>query len=199
MSKTVTYYFFTVSPYAFLGHQRFLEIAERTGAAVDFVPISAPQIFPRTGGVPMPKRAPERLSYRMVELKRWSAHLGIEMNFTPKHFPTDDAVSARIIEAAKAQGTGDVGGLVWNYLKACWQEERNIGDPETAAAIATESGFDGQALLTESGSETCEASLKNSCEAAIAHGCFGAPWFVIDGESYWGQDRLDFVERALAG
>lgn len=197
MSKSVTYYFSTVSPYAFLGHQRFLNIVATSGAMAEFVPVSAPLIFPRTGGVPVNQRPPERLSYRMVELKRWSAHLGIAMNFTPAHFPTNDQISARVIEAAKAVGAGDIGALAWGFMTACWQQERDIGDPDTVAAIADAAGFDGRGLLAASREDAYEVRLNANCDRAIADGCFGFPWYIVDGEPFWGQDRLDFVEAAL--
>ena len=122
------------------------------------------------------------------------------MNFKPKHFPVNDQVSGRVIEAAKDAGLGNIGGLTWAFMKACWQEERDISDPETLVSIADEAGFDGKTLVAASQEARFEDVIQQNCERAISeHGCFGSPWYVVDGESYWGQDRLEFLDAALAG
>lgn len=193
---TVTYYYTHVSPWSYLGHARLGEIAARHGASVDYVPITLSAIFPRTGGLPLPKRAPERQAYRLVELRRWPQRLGVPLNVEPKHFPTDDRPAARLALTAKARGH-DIAELSLALMRACWAEERDIADVATLVAIADACGLDGRALLEEAQSDAAQRRLDEACERALADGCFGAPWYVVDGEPFWGQDRLDMVEDAL--
>lgn len=194
---TITYYYTHVSPWSYLGHARLGEIAARHGATVDYVPLTLSAIFPRTGGLPLAKRAPERQAYRLVELKRWPQRLGIPLNVEPKHFPTDDRPAARLALTAKARGH-DIAELSLALMRACWVEERDIADAATLVAIADACGLDGRGLLEEAGTEAGQQRLDEACERALADGCFGAPWYVVDGEPFWGQDRLDLIEAALA-
>ncbi|MCE9681059.1 2-hydroxychromene-2-carboxylate isomerase [Halomonas alkalisoli] len=198
MHKRITYYFSQVSPWTYLGHARLAEIAARHGATIDYVPITLSAVFPRTGGLPLPKRAPERQAYRMAELKRWPQQLGIPLNRQPKHFPTDDRPAARLALTAKAQGH-EIADLTLAILKACWAEERDVADLDTLREIADACGLDGQALLEESESDVGQRRLDEACERAVSAGCFGSPWYDIDGEPFWGQDRLELVEKKLAG
>lgn len=197
-NKHITYYLSLVSPWSYLGHARLGDIAARHGATIDYVPITVSAIFPRTGGVPLPKRAPERQAYRLVELKRWPRLLGVPLNAEPKHFPIDDRPAARLALTAKAQGH-DIAALTLAIPRACWAEERDVSDFATLREIADSCGLDGQALLQESETEPGQQRLDEACEQALAAGCFGVPWYDVDGEPFWGQDRLELVEKKLAG
>jgi 2-hydroxychromene-2-carboxylate isomerase len=198
MPKHITYYCSLVSPWTYLGHARLGEIAARHGATIDYVPITVSAIFPRTGGLPLPKRGPERQAYRLVELRRWPRLLGVPLNAEPKHFPTDDRPSARLALTAKAQGH-DIAELSLAVLRACWAEERDVADLATLREIADACGLDGQALLQESEAQSGQQRLEAACEQAIAAGCFGSPWYDVEGEPFWGQDRLELVEKTLTG
>lgn len=197
MSKIIDYYLTLISPWAYLGSQRFAEIVQRHGAEVRVKPVDFGEIFPRTGGLPLAKRAPERQAYRMMELKRWRAHLGIPINLEPKYFPANDETAACMVIAA-----GETGGnplvLAQAFGKAVWEQERDIADPETCEAIAKETGHDAKALMAKAMEPATRERRAAFTEEAISRGVFGAPSYVYRDEIFWGQDRLDFLDRALA-
>ncbi|NNG04497.1 MAG: 2-hydroxychromene-2-carboxylate isomerase [Inquilinus sp.] len=197
MPVTVDYYFSPVSPFTYLGHARFASIAAKHGAAVRVKPMDLGQIFPNSGGLPLPKRAPQRQAYRLVELKRWSAFLDLPLNPQPKHFPVPDAAAARLIVAADAAGA-DAMGLTGAILRAVWAEERDVSDPATLAAIAGEQGLDAAALTAAADAPEIEQRRQALTQEAVDRQVFGAPTYGIGDELFWGQDRLDFVDRALA-
>ncbi len=196
MSKTIDYYFSLVSPYTYLGDAVFTEIAARHGATVHRKPMELGKIFPQTGGLPLPKRAPARQTYRMMELKRWREYRGLPLNLEPKFFPAAEWPAAGMVIAAENQGL-DSAALVNGILTAVWAEERDIADGGTLKAIAGERGLDGEALLAATEDEVLKAAYGENTEQALAAGVFGAPSYVLDDELYWGQDRLDFVDRVL--
>lgn len=198
MSDVISYYYSHMSPWTFMGHDRLIELAGRHGRTIDFVPISTQLIFPKTGGLPLAKRPPERRAYRNVELKRWSRLLNVPLNLAPRYFPTDDKPAARLAQVAKAHGA-DVAALSAAIMRACWLEERDIGDLETLRAIARDAGLDADALLEEAQSPGADEMLEAAAERALADGCFGVPWYVYQGEPFWGQDRLDLLEWTLSG
>ncbi|MCR9221333.1 MAG: 2-hydroxychromene-2-carboxylate isomerase [Alphaproteobacteria bacterium] len=199
MSRTVAYFYSHASPWSFLGHRRLMEIAETAGAAIDYRPVSVADIFAKTGGLPLAKRPPERRAYRMAELKRWPARLGLEINAEPKHFPVDDKPAGRLVALAVSRGA-DAGPLSERIMSGVWRREEDIADPATLARIADEMGLDGAGLVADSTGDAAEAMLAENGERALAAGCFGVPWYAVDGEPFWGQDRLDFVaERLGAG
>lgn len=192
----IDYYYSHVSPWTFMGHQRLRDMAVRHGAEIDFVPISLGLIFPVSGGTPLGKRAPQRQEYRMWELKRWPRVLGIEINIEPAFFPVNDGPSAKIAGLVKAQG-GDIADLSLAFLRAVWQEQRDITDANTLIAITTAEGFDGEALMEQSLGEAGEAVLQANCRRANDARVFGSPTYVAGGEPFWGQDRLELLERKL--
>ncbi len=196
MTKIVDYYFTLTSPWTFLGSQRFVETARRHGAEIRVKPVNYGVIFPRTGGLPLPKRAPERQAYRLMELKRWQARLGIELNLHPKFFPAPDADAARMVIAAERAG-GDPLALAHATLAAVWTQEKDITDHPTLVEIANATGHDGAALLTLAQAPETQAAYEAQTEAAVARGVFGAPTYIYKDELFWGQDRLDFLDRAL--
>ena len=155
-------------------------------------------MFPISGGLPLGQRAPQRQAYRLVELQRFSAHLNAPLNLKPKYFPVGGDDAARLIIAADlAQGAASAMKVAGAILGACWAQERNIADEKVLAALLTEQGLPA-ALLERSYSQAVQERYESYTQAAIDAGVFGAPSYVVDGEIFWGQDRLDFVERVLA-
>ena len=199
MSKTVDYYFSPISPWSYLGHTRFAEMAKRHGAAIKVKPADLSKIFPLSGGLPLAKRAPQRQAYRLVELKRFRDYLKVPLNLQPKFFPVPADLAAQFIVAAgRAGGSEAAMRLAAALMRACWAEERNISDAETLAAICKEQGMNAVELAAAAQSEAVKAEYESNTQEAAARNVFGAPSYVIDGEIFWGQDRLEFVERALA-
>lgn len=196
MSKTIDYFYSHVSPWTLLGHDRLTALAERTGAVIVHHPVTVSEIFPKTGGLPLAKRPPERRAYRMLELRRWSNHLGIPLNLEPRFFPADDRPSQAFALAAMNAGA-DVHALSGALLRAVWQQERDIADWDTLAAIGLKQGLDGPALVADAQSEAIARRAQAECDAALAAGCFGVPWYSVGGEGFWGQDRLDLLEASL--
>ncbi|MDB5795094.1 MAG: 2-hydroxychromene-2-carboxylate isomerase [Noviherbaspirillum sp.] len=199
MSKVCQYFFTPQSPFAYLGHERLVAMAKRHGAKIDIKPCDFGKVFNVSGGLPLAKRAPQRQAYRLAELKRWSEFLQVPLTLQPKFFPVSgDAAAKLIIAATLTHGTDAALGVTGRVMRAVWAEERNIADEETLAGIASEAGHDGAALMKSSQTASVQAEYDRYTEEAIAANVFGAPWFIVDDEGYWGQDRLDFVERALA-
>ena len=195
-AKSIDYFYSHNSPWTFLGHKRLLAMAKHAGAQIAYKPVDLGRIFPASGGLPLQKRAPQRQAYRLVELKRWSEHLGEKVNPHPKFFPVDPGPAARFAIAA-AQAGHDLADLSHAIMRAVWQEDRNIADTDTLADIAAALGLDGKALLKASASPEVEAIYQRYTDEAMQGQVFGAPWYVYKGVPYWGQDRLEFLERAL--
>jgi len=197
MTKQVDYYICLISPYTYMGDARLNEIAEKFNVDVNYKPVNLGQIFPETGGLPLGKRAPARQAYRMQELERWRDFLGLPLNTAPAHFPAAEWPAAGMVIAAKQQGM-NCGDLVNGFLSAVWAEERDISDKDTMIAIANERGFDGNSLFEAAEAPSIRDIWEANSSEALAAGVFGAPTYVFDGQLYWGQDRLDFLERGLA-
>lgn len=199
MPKVCEYYFAPQSPYAYLGHARFVALARHYGAQVEVRPCDIGKIFSLSGGLPLAKRAPQRQAYRTIELTRWQSFLGLPMNLQPKFFPVSGDAAARLIIATRiAHGSDTALALTGAIMAAVWAEEKNIADTDTLAALANSLELDGAALVRSADTPGIQAEYDGHTDAAIAASVFGAPWYVVDGEGFWGQDRLDFVERALA-
>lgn len=199
MPKVLEYYFAPPSPYAYLGHARMVAMAKQHHAQVQILPCDFGKVFTVSGGLPLAKRAPQRQAYRLLELQRWSGFLGLPMNLQPKFFPVSgDAASQIIIATQLAHGTDVALALCGAIMAAVWAEEKNIADMATLAGLANRLDLDGAALVKSAATPSIQAEYERNTENAIAANIFGAPWYVVDGEGFWGQDRLDFVERALA-
>jgi 2-hydroxychromene-2-carboxylate isomerase len=190
MQKVIDYYFSTSSPWTYLGHARFGEIAHRQGATVRVKPVDYGVIFPQSGGLPLPKRAPQRQAYRLVELARWAQHLGVPINIQPKVFPVDGNPAACLILGAPEAARFSLAGAL---LSALWTGEANIADAQTLAQCAAQHGVANANAAIEAGAHAFSALT----EEARARGVFGAPTYVYRDELFWGQDRLEFVDRAL--
>ena len=200
MTMVIDYYLAPQSPWAYLGHERFGRIARAAGATVRVRPVDlGGRVFPVSGGLPLPKRAPQRQAYRLVELRRFADWLGMPMHVQPRHFPVQGDDAARLICAVEAADGSDAAmRLTGSVLAAVWAEQADIADAATLALLLRRQGLPPQ-RLEDSRSPSAQAIYDDHTRSAIDAGVFGAPSYVVDGEIFWGQDRLDFLERRLAG
>jgi len=199
MSKTVDYYLAPQSPWTYLGHQRFVQIAKTAGATVRVLPMDLGKVFPISGGLPLGKRAPQRQAYRLVELTRFSQALNLPLNLHPKFFPVAGDPAAKLIIAVDMHHGADAAlAITGAVLSAVWHEERDIADPATLAVLLSEHQLDAVYLMLSNAPEV-QARYDSYTQSAMDAQVFGAPTYVIDGEMFWGQDRLDFVAEKLKG
>ena len=198
MDKLIDYYMTPVSPYVYLGHERFVAIARKHRATIVVKPINLGVVFPVSGGLPLAKRAPQRQAYRLVELTRWSRYLGVPLNLHPAHFPVPADLASRFLLAALERSTDAALALALAMSRALWTQERDISDAATLQAISAECGGDVAALAARADAPDIAMRYAALTQEAIDRGIFGTPTYVYAGELFWGQDRLDFLDRALA-
>lgn len=195
---TIDYYISLNSPWTYMGAQQFTEVLKRHGASVRVKPAKFGEVFEKTGGLPLPKRAPERQAYRLVELKRWSEFRKIPLTIKPKFFPSDETKGVRLVIAADRQGL-DALRLSLELGRALWEREESLADDEAIRAAAKRAGIDMDAVMAKApDAATLDAVWDENTREAIGRGVFGAPSYVLpSGEIFWGQDRVDFLDRAL--
>jgi len=193
----IEYFYSVVSPFAYLGSLKFQEIAKKYNAEIIEKPCDlAGGIFPKTGGIPVPQRSPERQKYRLVELKRWSDFLKIKMNIQPKYFPPKDPhLPAKFTIAANQLGVKILFGQ--ELLTQLWSEEKDIADIKNIEEASKKFKLDFKALNDLANSEKVLKIYKENTEEAISKNVFGAPTYVFNNELFWGQDRLEFLEISL--
>ena len=198
MNHTIDYYLAPQSPWTYLGHERFVRMAAQAGANVNVLPVDlGGKIFPVSGGLPLSQRPPQRQAYRLLELARWRDFLQLPLNIKPRFFPVAGDDAARLIIAVdQADGSAAALQLAGAVLAAVWAQERDIANPATRAELLAECGLRAQ-RATDAQSAAVQAAYERNTQQAIEAGVFGAPSYVVDGELYWGQDRLDFVQRRL--
>ena len=198
MSHVIDYYLAPQSPWTYLGHQRFADMARAAGARINVRPVDlGGKVFPVSGGLPLARRAPQRQAYRLVELKRFSAHLGLPLNLHPAYFPVAAGDAERLIIAVdQAEGTDAAMTLTGALLRAVWAEERDISDERELASVLAACQLPPK-RLDDARSQAVHARFEADSQRAVDAGVFGAPTYVVDGEMFWGQDRLDFVQRRL--
>ena len=190
----IDYYYSLLSPFTYLAGAGLEEIAARHGAQIVYRPTDLFKVFNETGGLPVPKRHPFRQEYRLQELNRLSKMNDMPLNIKPKHWPVD-ATAASVMVISIAQSDGDAGAISQAFLRACWVEERDISDRETIATILSENGFD--MAEVERGSEAATTEFEANADRALENGVFGAPFYVVGDERFWGQDRLSHLDWHL--
>ena len=199
MAVHIDYYASLNSPWTHLGAARIEGMAMANNATLRIFPVDFGAIFSQSGGLPLPKRAPQRQAYRMQELPRWRDHLGIPIHVEPKFFPSNEQHTAGcVIGLRETVGDQPAIKLAHRVLKALWQEEKNPSDPATLAGLITDVGLDAEQVMKVGAEPRWAERREADTKAALARGVFGAPSYVIGDEIFWGQDRLAFVERRLA-
>ena len=193
---TIDYFFTLVSPYVYLGHGAFLDVARKHGAEVRFRPVGLMGLWEHSGAVPLPQRPQSRQDYRLIELQRWREKRGVPLNLHPKHFPTNPTLADRSVIALVEEGAdpADYAGAV---LGACWGQDKDIADADVLAGLLEQAGHVAGAILKAAQSEKVAAIHQANTDAAVAIGVVGAPGYVLNGEPFWGQDRIELLADAL--
>jgi len=199
MALHIDYYASLNSPWTHLGAARIEKLAAQHGATMRIWPVDFGTIFAGSGGLPLPKRSPQRQAYRLQELARWRDELGIPIHIKPKHFPAKELPAAGcVIAVRETMGDAPAIKLAHRVLKACWEDELDPGDPATLERLINEAGLDGAKVLALGQEPRWAEMREKDTAAALARGVFGAPSYVIGEDIFWGQDRLMFVEKRLA-
>jgi 2-hydroxychromene-2-carboxylate isomerase len=192
----VACYFSPQSGFAYLGHDRLTRIAAEHDATVLWRPVDIAKVFAESGTTSPAKQSPVRLAYRRMDMARCAEALGLPLNPVPPFWPVNTILAARMIIAAERSGA-DTAAYIGAVFRAIWTRDMDTSASETLMLLASELGIDGAKLAhIADGPETAE-TLERYTAAAVAAGVFGSPTYVIEGELFWGQDRLDFVADRL--
>lgn len=192
----IDYFFSMVSPWAYIGHAAFLDIAAKHRATVSYRPVALLEVFAETGGAPLPKRHPSRQAYRMIELQRWREKRGLNFVLSPKNWPFNASLPDRVV-IALAEMDEDPAPFMTAAFDAIWVAERDLTDQATLSDLLAAAGHDADKVLDGAASDEVEAIYAANTAEAIAKGYFGSPVYVLLGEPFWGQDRLDLLDDAL--
>lgn len=195
MARKLDFYFSLQSPWAYIGHAELQGLAARHGLKVDYRPVALSQVYPESGGLPLAKRHPARQRYRIVELQRWREKRGLHFHLHPKFWPLDPAPGDRTICAMQAAGV-DPAKFIGAAFAGIFERERNLADKAVIAATLRECGYEPH-WLDRGESGEAEILYQRNLALALEAGVFGSPSYVLDGEVFWGQDRLELLDDAL--
>jgi 2-hydroxychromene-2-carboxylate isomerase len=196
MARQIDYYYSANSPWAYIGHAAFEELVKSHGCQAVYKPVFLGELFSETGGLPLPKRHPARQRYRMMELQRWREKRGLNFNLQPQHWPFDPKLCDGVVIAAIEAGLNPE-PFMRLMFRGVWEDQLNLGDAVTIAALADKAGLPGEKLVARAPSAEVAARYEQNRQDAIAVGVFGAPGYVLDGEVFWGQDRIELLGDAL--
>lgn len=192
----VTCYFSPQSGYAYLGHARLRAIAREAGADILWRPVDILKVFAAGGSTAPARQSPQRNAYRKADIVRWANRASIPINTEPAFWPTDTLPACRLICAAQMEGL-DPAELIGACLSAVWARDIQISERANLIRLADGVGLDGARLATLSDTVEAAERVERSTAEAIEAGVFGSPTYVVGGELYFGQDRLDFVAEKL--
>ena len=193
----IDYYMSHGSPWTFLGHNRLGAIVKKYDAKLNILPVNYGDIFPVSGGLPVTKRPPQRQKIRLQELERWSKFLKIKLIPQPKFFPSKSQLPSLVIIASKLKDTKKDFILANFIMNALWVEELDVDDKKILSALISKTGLEPDEIISFAEGAECKEIFDLYTKHAIKNDVFGAPTFIIEDQIYWGQDRLDFVERHL--
>lgn len=196
MTKTVEFLFDVGSPYTYLAYHQLPKIAKAQGAEITWTPVLLGGIFQATGNR-SPIEVPAKGSYSNIDLQRWGKAYGVTMQMNPD-FPINTLALMRGAVAMQMRGDEAFQHYLRAVFEAMFGKPRNLNLPAEIGAVLTEAGFDAAEFMQLIGDQRVKDRLKDNTASAVARGAFGAPTFFVGDDMFWGQDRLDFVEKALA-
>jgi 2-hydroxychromene-2-carboxylate isomerase len=196
MIARVEFFFDYGSPWSYIANARLPGVAKRAKATIAYRPMLLGGVFKATGNrSPADNPVESKQRYGALDLKRWAARANVPFQRNP-HFPINTLPLMRLAVAAERSGVFPAfHAALW---PAFWADARNLGDPAQVRRVLELASLDSEGLLAGSQSAEVKDELKATTEEAVARGAFGAPTFFVGGEMFFGNDRLDFVEEALA-
>lgn len=197
MAENIDYYFTLVSPFAWMGHQQLLQIAGKHGVAINFKPVNLAGVWEVSGGVPPAQRTPTRQRYRLIELQRIAEQRGLHLNVMPQHFPTNPLLADCCVIAITEAGS-DPADFAFSVGEAVWSRQLQVADEAVIAELLEKCGHDPAAIIARAGTEEIIAKREANTKAAIDADAIGSPAYVYKDEVFWGQDRLDLLDRMIA-
>jgi 2-hydroxychromene-2-carboxylate isomerase len=196
LKESIEFYFTVISSYSYLAAPRLAEVVKRTGSSIIFKPIDIMKVFEASGTTPPAKQPDARRTYREVDLNRVARAHSMSINLKPAFWPAPQELASGLIIAAQEAGA-DPMPLTQAILGAVWAEDKNIADESTLLDIAKLCGFNSNDLLAEAKTKNIKSTFDANTAEATKKSIFGSPSFIVNGELYWGQDRLDYLEAAL--
>jgi 2-hydroxychromene-2-carboxylate isomerase len=196
MAKFVEYYFSFQSPWAYIGHKPFFDLVTAHGLTIDYKPVFLGELFSETGGLPLAKRHPLRQRYRMIEMQRWREKRGLNFHIQPKYWPFNVRLADGAVIAAMAAGLNPEPFLRRAFI-GVWEQQLDLADAATVTRLADEAGLPGADIVAQAASDKVGATYDQNRQDAIDAGVFGSPAWVLDGEVFWGQDRIELLADAL--
>ena len=196
MARQIDYYFSIQSPWAYIGHAPFHDLASTHRLTVNYKPVVLVDLFSETGGLPLAKRHPARQRYRLMELQRWREKRGLNFHIRPQHWPLNARLADGAVIAAIVAGLNPELFIRRAFI-GIWEQQLDLADPATITRVADEGGLPGAKLLAQSSTAAIEDLYEKNRQDAIAAGVFGSPAWGLDGEVFWGQDRIELLADAL--
>ena len=196
MTKQVEFLFDVGSPYSYLAYHQLPKIAKAKGATILWRPVLLGGLFQATGNR-SPIEVPAKGRYSIIDLQRWANVYGVRLTMNP-HFPINTLSLMRGAVAMQMAGDAELQSYLEVIFSAMFEVPRNMNDPAEVAAVLQAGGFDPASFMESISASEVKEKLKSNTADAVARGAFGAPTFFVGEDMFWGQDRLQFVEAALA-
>lgn len=196
MSKTIEFFFDFGSPYSYLANTQLPSIAARVGATIVYSPVGVLRLMELAGNRPTTLECKNKRRHTPLDFSRWAALYGVKMgkNAYLRDMKLEPLLQGVLV--ALEQGVAErYASAVFTGIYA---DALDLGNPEVFTQVLTDAGLDGKGILTARDTEARKSDLERRTEEAVARGLFGVPAFILDGQIYFGNDRLQFVERALA-
>jgi 2-hydroxychromene-2-carboxylate isomerase len=196
MSKQVEFLFDVGSPYSYLAYKQLPKIAAAQGAQILWTPVLLGGIFQATGNH-SPAEIPAKGLHSNIDLQRWAQHFGVAIEMNP-NFPINTLQLMRGAVGMQMRSEAEFHTYLDAVFNAMFGKPKNMGQPDVVASVLTDAGIDPALFLTLVNDPAVKDALKKNTTEAVQRGVFGAPTFFVNGDMYWGQDRLHFVEAALS-
>lgn len=196
MADHIDYYYSSHSPFTWLGHNAFVEVAKKHSKQINYKPVNLMEVWKVSGAVAPPQRPPMRQRYRLIELQRVADFRGLSIITQPDSFPTNPE-RADLCCAVLSQQGKDPGPFLFSVGEALWGQDRQIADENLLAELLDKAGHDGAAVVAASKDDALAEVRSTNSQQAIELDVVGAPTYVYEGEAFWGQDRIDYLDHAL--
>lgn len=193
----IDYYYYAASPFTYLGHDALYAVAEKHRVPVNVKPVILSSLWEHSGAVPPAKRPPMRQRLRLIELQRIAEWRGLPLKPHPRFWPVDTSLADRTV-AGLVQSGHDPRYFMGKVFAGVWARDENVADEAVLMSYLSQCGLDAKPALEDAKSPETEAIRIRNTEEAVAADAVGVPCYVLNGEPFWGQDRIELLDRALS-